>query len=61
MVWAAASSLPAWRSKSARVPLRALEALLGNLTPSIANISRDEPLPVTYEQNLTEDASDVLT
>jgi hypothetical protein len=37
---AAASHLAAWRSKSARVPLRRLLALLGSLTPSTANISR---------------------
>ena len=40
IVVAAASSFAAWRSNSARVPLRCFEALLGSFTPSIANISR---------------------
>jgi len=40
MVVAAASNFVAWRSKSARVPLRCFDALLGSLTRSIANISR---------------------
>ncbi len=37
---AARSIWAAGRSKSARVPLRCVEALLGSFTPSIANISR---------------------
>ena len=37
---AAASSFVACRAKSARVPLRCFDALLGSFTPSIANISR---------------------
>ena len=40
MTVVAASSLAACRSKSARVPLRCFDALLGSFTPSIANISR---------------------
>ena len=40
IVCAAASSFVACRSKSARVPLRCFDALLGSFTPSMANISR---------------------
>jgi len=40
MVCAVASRFAAWRSKSARVPLRCFNALLGSLTPSMANMSR---------------------
>ena len=40
MVCAAASNFSARCVNSVRVPLRCLDALLGNLTPSIANISR---------------------